>query len=62
VADLKQSLTDFKLIESSSNGVVIAGIPAYKTVYTSADGNTILKTMEVEVIKGEVQVSITVDE
>jgi hypothetical protein len=36
LADLKQSLTDFKLIESNTNSVVIAGLPAYKTVYTLA--------------------------
>jgi len=51
VADLKQSLTDFKLIESNTNSVVITGLPAYKTVYTSADGSNILKTMEIGVIK-----------
>lgn len=52
VADLKQSLTDFKLIESNTSSVVIAGLPAYKIVYTSADGNNILKTMEIGVLKG----------
>lgn len=53
IADLKQSLTNLKLIESTSKGVVIAGIPAYKTVYTSSDGNTILQTMEIGMIKGD---------
>ena len=53
VADLKQSLTDFKLIESNTSSVVIAGLPAYKIVYTSADGSNILKTMEIGVMKGD---------
>ncbi len=32
MADLKQSLTNFKLVESNTNSVVIAGLLAYKTV------------------------------
>jgi hypothetical protein len=53
IADLNQSLPDAKLIASNTNNVVIAGLPAYRMVYTSADGNTILKTMEIGAMKGD---------
>jgi hypothetical protein len=53
IADLNQSLPDAKLIASNTNNVAIAGLPAYRMVYTSADGNTILKTMEIGAMKGD---------
>jgi hypothetical protein len=53
IADLNQSLPDAKFIASNTNNVVIAGLPAYRMVYTSADGNTILKTMEIGAMKGD---------
>jgi eukaryotic-like serine/threonine-protein kinase len=53
IADLNQSLPDAKLIASNTNNVVIAGLPAYRMVYTSADGSTILKTMEIGAMKGD---------
>jgi eukaryotic-like serine/threonine-protein kinase len=46
------AVPDVKLIASNTNNVVIAGLPAYRTVYSSTDGNTILKTMEIGVMKG----------
>jgi len=36
-----------------TNNVAIAGLPGYTMVYTSANVNTILKTMEIGVIKGD---------
>jgi len=53
IADLNQSLPDAKLIASNTNNVAIVGLPAYRMVYTSADGNTILKTMEIGAMKGD---------
>lgn len=53
MAHLNQSLKDFKLTELKTDNVVIAGLPAYRMVYTSTDVNTILKTMEIGVIKGD---------
>jgi hypothetical protein len=53
IADLNQSLPDAKFIASNTNNVVIAGLPAYRMVYTSADGSTILKTMEIGAMKGD---------
>lgn len=53
LTDLKQSLTNFKLIESSSNNNHISGLPAYRIVYTSNDGNNVTKTLETGIIKGD---------
>jgi hypothetical protein len=36
ISDLKQSLKDFKLVGSTTNNV-LAGLPAYKSIYTYAD-------------------------
>ncbi len=36
ISDLKQSLKDFKLVGSATNNV-LAGLPAYKSIYTYAD-------------------------
>jgi len=51
--DLKQSLKNFKLVGSTTTGNVLSGLPAYKSVYTSVDGNTMLKDMETGVIKDD---------
>ncbi len=58
LSDLKQSLKDFKVIESTTNNV-LATLPAYKLVYTSQDGNTVLKDMEIGAIKGDKAYIIT---
>jgi eukaryotic-like serine/threonine-protein kinase len=51
ISDLKQSLKSFKLIGLTTNNV-LAGLPAYKSVYTYTDQNTIFKDMEIGAIKG----------
>jgi len=43
---------DFKLIESKSS-IILAGLPAYRIVYTSVDQNTTMKDMEIGAIKGD---------
>jgi hypothetical protein len=52
VSDLKQSLKSFKLVGLTTNNV-LAGLPAYKSIYTYVDGNTIFKDMEIGAIKGD---------
>ncbi len=52
LGDLKQSLKDFKLISSNTNSV-LAGLSAYKSIYTHADENTIFKDLEIGVMKGD---------
>ncbi|MGB7954422.1 MAG: PsbP-related protein, partial [Candidatus Nitrosopolaris sp.] len=52
VSDLKQSLKNFKLVGLSTNSV-LAGLPAYKSIYTYVDQNTIFKDMEIGAIKGD---------
>jgi serine/threonine-protein kinase len=52
ISDLKQSLKSFKLVGLSTNNV-LAGLPAYKSIYTYADQNTIFKDMEIGAIKGD---------
>jgi eukaryotic-like serine/threonine-protein kinase len=52
VSDLKQSLKNFKLVGLTTNNV-LAGLPAYKSIYTYADQNTIFKDMEIGAIKGD---------
>jgi len=52
IEDLKQSSTNFKLIESS-NSNHISGLPAYRIVYTSNDDNNVTKTLETGIIKGD---------
>jgi serine/threonine-protein kinase len=52
ISDLKQSLKDFKLTGSTTNNV-LAGVHAYKSIYTYSDENTIFKDMEIGVIKGD---------
>jgi eukaryotic-like serine/threonine-protein kinase len=51
IDDLRQSAKDFKLVESNTTGVFLAGLPAYKLVYTSTDQTNSLKTMEIGAIK-----------
>jgi hypothetical protein len=51
-SDLKQSLKNFKLVGLSTNSV-LAGLPAYKSIYTYADQNAIFKDMEIGAIKGD---------
>jgi hypothetical protein len=52
VSDLKQSIKSFKLVGLTTNNV-LAGLPAYKSIYTYVDGNTIFKDMEIGAIKGD---------
>lgn len=52
ISDLKQSLKNFKLVGLSTNNV-LSGLPAYKSIYTYADQNTIFKDMEIGAIKGD---------
>ena len=52
VSDLKQSLKSFKLVGLATNSV-LAGLPAYKSIYTYVDGKTIFKDMEIGAIKGD---------
>ena len=52
VSDLKQSLKNFKLVGLSTNSV-LAGLPAYKSIYTYADQNAIFKDMEIGAIRGD---------
>jgi serine/threonine-protein kinase len=52
VSDLKQSLKNFKSLGLATNSV-LAGLPAYKSIYTYVDQNTILKDMEIGAIKGD---------
>jgi eukaryotic-like serine/threonine-protein kinase len=60
LSDLKGSLTNFKLIESSANNnIVFAGIPAYKLVYSSTDRNSIVKDMEIGAMQGNKVYTLT---
>jgi eukaryotic-like serine/threonine-protein kinase len=58
ISDLKQSLKSFKLVGLTTNNV-LAGLPAYKSVYTYTDQNTIFKDMEIGAIKGNKVYSLT---
>jgi len=51
ISDLKQSLKNFKSIGLTTNNV-LAGLPAYKSIYTYVNENTIFKDMEIGTIKG----------
>jgi serine/threonine-protein kinase len=53
IGSLKQQFAsnDFKLIESKSS-IILAGLPAYRIVYTSVDQNTTTKDMEIGAING----------
>jgi len=61
LSDLKQSLKNFKLVESTIAGNVLSGLPAYKSVYTFVEGNTIFKDMETGAIKGDKAYILTYD-
>jgi hypothetical protein len=52
ISDLNQSLKDFKLIGSTTNNV-LAVLPAYKSIFTYMDENTIYKDMEIGAVKGD---------
>ena len=52
VSDLKQSLQNFNLVGLTTNSV-LAELPAYKSIYTNVDQNTIFKDMEIGAIKGD---------
>ena len=52
ISDLKESLKNFKSIGLTTNNV-LAGLPAYKSIYTYVDQNTIFKDMEIGAIKGD---------
>jgi eukaryotic-like serine/threonine-protein kinase len=58
ISDLKQSLKNFKLVGLSTNSV-LAGLPAYKSIYTYVDQNTIFKDMEIGAIKGDTAYILT---
>jgi serine/threonine-protein kinase len=54
ISDLKQSLANFNLVESSSstnNNILLGGLPAYRLTYTYTDQNTNFKGMEIGAIK-----------
>jgi hypothetical protein len=51
ISDLKQSVKNFKLVGLNTNSV-LAGLPAYKSIYTYVGENTIFKDMEIGAIKG----------
>lgn len=53
IGSLKQQFAnnDFKLIDSKSS-IILAGLPAYRIVYTSVDQNTTTKDMEIGAING----------
>ncbi|MDP9288703.1 MAG: hypothetical protein M3P08_10970 [Thermoproteota archaeon] len=51
ISDLKQSLKNFKLVGLSTNSV-LAGLPAYKSIYTYLGEKTIFKDIEIGAIKG----------
>jgi eukaryotic-like serine/threonine-protein kinase len=52
IRDLTHSLKDFKLISSNTNSV-LAGLSAYKWIYTHSDENKIFKDLEVGAMKGD---------
>lgn len=52
LGDLKGSLQNFKSIGLTTNNI-LAGLPAYKSLYTYVDGNTTFKDMEIGAIKGD---------
>jgi eukaryotic-like serine/threonine-protein kinase len=52
ISDLKQSVKNFKLVALNTNSV-LAGLPAYKSIYTYVGENTIFKDMEIGAIKGD---------
>jgi hypothetical protein len=52
ISDLKQSVKNFKLVGLNTNSV-LAGLPAYKSIYTYVGENTIFKDMEIVAIKGD---------
>jgi serine/threonine-protein kinase len=52
LSDLKQSLHNFKSIGLTTNNT-LAGLPAYKSLYTYVDGKNTFKDMEIGVIKGD---------
>jgi hypothetical protein len=52
ISDLKQSVKNFKLVGLNTNSV-LAGLPAYKSIYTYVGENTIFKDMEIGAINGD---------
>jgi serine/threonine-protein kinase len=52
LGDLKHSLQNFKSIGLTTNNI-LAGLPAYKSLYTYVDGKTTFKDMEIGAIKGD---------
>jgi eukaryotic-like serine/threonine-protein kinase len=52
ISDLKQSVKNFKLVGLNTNSV-LAGLPAYKSIYTYVGENTIFKDLEIGAIKGD---------
>ena len=49
---IKHQTKDFKLVGSTTNNT-LAGLPAYKSIYTYADNNTKVQGMEIGAIKGD---------
>ena len=58
LSDLKDSLQNFKSIGLTTNNI-LAGLPAYKSLYTYVDGKTTFKDMEMGAIKGDKAYIIT---
>lgn len=52
LGDLKHSLQNFKSIGLTTNNI-LAGLPAYKSLYTYVDGKTTFKDMEIGAIRGD---------
>lgn len=52
LGDLKHSLQNLKSIGLTTNNI-LAGLPAYKSLYTYVDGKTTFKDMEIGAIKGD---------
>ena len=57
LSDLKQSFKNFKLIESTNT--VLAGLPAFRLIFTSENENTITRDMEIGTIKGDTAYLLT---
>jgi S1-C subfamily serine protease len=53
IANYNETLTDFKLIESNTNGTLGGSNPAYRLVYSDREDDTSYKTMEVGTIIGD---------
>lgn len=50
--DIKHEAQGFKLVESTTNNT-LAGLPAYKSIYTFLENNTKFQGMQIGAIKGD---------